>query len=475
MVAFAGYPLLVGDQVVGVMALFARQPLPDSTVETLGSVANSIALLVQRKRAEAALRDSEERYRKLVELSPDAVFVQCDGKFVYANNVILRLLGLTEPAQVLGKSILNFVHPDSHDAAQERMRQLREERRSVPLLEQKWVRADGSVFEVEVAATPFEYQGQPAALVILRDISERKQAERRLALVMEASNTGLWDWDVRTNWVYLSPVWKSQLGYADDEIENRFEEWERRLHPEDQERVLSTLRAYLQAPWTNYELEFRLRHKDGSYRWMLSRAAGISDAQGKVCRMAGVHLDITERKHGEQERNLMEVQLRQAQKLESIGHLAAGIAHEINTPTQFIGDNTRFVRDAFADLQKLLVAQQRLLDAAKQNAVTPELITEVEEAAQTADIEYLSSEIPKAIDQSLEGVERVTKIVRAMKEFSHPGTTEKVALDLNKAIESTTTVCRNEWKYVADMVTDFDASQPCPAWRVSLTRSSSTS
>ena len=156
----------------------------------------------------------------------------------------------------------------------------------------------------------------------------------------------------------------------------------------------------------------------------------------------------------------MEVQLRQALKLESIGQLAAGIAHEINTPTQYIGDNTRFVQDAFKDLLGLLEHYEKLLAANKAGAVSTELVAEVEAAIAKADLSYLTEEIPKAIAQSLQGVERVTKIVRAMKDFSHPGSDEKTPLDLNKAIDSTITVARNEWKYVAELVTDFDPGLP---------------
>jgi signal transduction histidine kinase len=156
----------------------------------------------------------------------------------------------------------------------------------------------------------------------------------------------------------------------------------------------------------------------------------------------------------------MEVQLRHAQKMESIGQLAAGIAHEINTPTQYIGDNTRFVQDAFGDITRLVTEYDKLFRSAEAGAVTAELLDAVKSAAGLADMAYLSVEIPKAIQQSLDGVSRVTHIVRAMKEFSHPGTTEKTPVDLAKAIQSTVTVASNEWKYVADLVTDFDPALP---------------
>ena len=152
-------------------------------------------------------------------------------------------------------------------------------------------------------------------------------------------------------------------------------------------------------------------------------------------------------------------QLVQAQKLESIGQLAAGIAHEINTPTQFIGDNLRFLQDAFAELM-LPLAGSRGADCGGQDAGSGGQGDSASPFPCPEDVEYLVEEIPKAIAQSLEGVERVANIVRSMKEFSHPGTDEMQPVNLNKALECTLTVCRNEWKYVADAAMDFDPHLP---------------
>ncbi len=155
-----------------------------------------------------------------------------------------------------------------------------------------------------------------------------------------------------------------------------------------------------------------------------------------------------------------QARLLNAQKLEAIGGLAAGVAHEINTPIQFIGDNARFLSEAFEDLAPFHKAALELAEAVKANGGCPGMTDAFYAAMDEADLEFLQEELPIAASQAVEGVGRVAEIVRALKDFSHPGEETKSPLDLNKSIESTLTICRNEWKYVADVETALDPGLP---------------
>jgi len=164
--------------------------------------------------------------------------------------------------------------------------------------------------------------------------------------------------------------------------------------------------------------------------------------------------DVTERK-------CLEEQLRQAHKLEAIGQLAAGIAHEINTPAQYVGDNTRFLKESSEPILGLLsFCRNMQQEAAEKGSVSMESLAEFDRLSEECDFGFLAQEIPHAIDQSLEGLQRVAKIVRAMKDFAHPGSEEKLPVDINRGIEATVTVARAEWKDVADVVLDLAPDLP---------------
>lgn len=176
---------------------------------------------------------------------------------------------------------------------------------------------------------------------------------------------------------------------------------------------------------------------------------------GNEPRFVAVVRDITERIEERREKEQMQAELMHSQKLESVGQLAAGIAHEINTPTQFIGTNIEFFSDAVEDLREFFVTLQEQMKDCPDNVKQ-----KLAEALEELDWEYLEEELPVAVNQSRDGVDRVTSLVAAMKRFSHPGSREKVPCDLHEVITTALTVSRNEWKYVADVTTDFADNLP---------------
>ncbi|MCG8636005.1 MAG: response regulator [Desulfobacterales bacterium] len=150
----------------------------------------------------------------------------------------------------------------------------------------------------------------------------------------------------------------------------------------------------------------------------------------------------------------------QSLRLESIGQLAAGIAHEINTPIQYIGDNTTFIQDSFLNMNQLIETLLDLLEAARKDRVDKEMLSSIEAVVEEADFEFVIEELPVAIDQTLEGVSRIKEIIRAMKDFSHPGGENHSPANLNNCIKSTAVISKNEWKYVATLELDLDEGLP---------------
>jgi PAS domain S-box-containing protein len=231
-----------------------------------------------------------------------------------------------------------------------------------------------------------------------------RQSQERLALVIEGSNDGIWDWDLITNETYFSPRWKEMLGYHNHEVENTFAAWEGLIHPEDRAKAAAQLKAYCEGGSPNYELEHRLKHKSGGYRWILARGVAQRDASGKPVRMAGSHVDLTERKVAAERlenanaelarrervlrrlvqwlRNaharLKEAQdhLIQAARFESIGTLAAGVSHEVKNPLQTVLMGLHYLSQRFqgADEDLILTLSDMREAVSRANTIVGELL-----------------------------------------------------------------------------------------------------
>ncbi|UCE28269.1 MAG: PAS domain S-box protein [Candidatus Coatesbacteria bacterium] len=262
--------------------------------------------ITERKTAEEALRASEEKYRTLIENAGAPVtYLNLDGTVLLVNTVGARNLGGT-PDDFVGKSIYELL-PDMADKVKDRVRQVVESEAGCGFED---------LVELPSGSHWFYSNHQPvkdaggevfAVQIVSQDITERKRAEealreseKRYALTTEAARVGVWDWDLATDDIYVDPKLKAMLGYEDDEITNRLDDWGRHIHPDDADRCFAEAQAHLRGEKPLYECEHRMLTKDGEVVWFLARGTALLDENGEPYRVVGTDTDITERKRAEE-------------------------------------------------------------------------------------------------------------------------------------------------------------------------------
>jgi diguanylate cyclase (GGDEF)-like protein/PAS domain S-box-containing protein len=261
-----------------------------------------------QKGAEHALRQSEERFRLLTQLNPDGILVNVDNRFVYANRAAARMLGASKAEELIGRSPFELIEPEFHHEVRQRIPLALDKRQITQLAEQRWRRLDGSVVTVQTTAAGVSWEGRKGVQVLLRDVTELKQSQERLHIInerlklaIEGSGEGVWDWDLRSNTTSYSERVSDITGYSMEELSAGPAHWLSRMHPHDRLHVQAAMQSHLEGQAPFYSSEYRIRCKDGDWKWIHSRGVLVERSpDGKPCRVTGLLADITARKEADE-------------------------------------------------------------------------------------------------------------------------------------------------------------------------------
>ena len=288
---------------------FRVGPLVDADGEIVGYF-GSQRDVTESRRVQEILRQTYYLLESWMQNSPSVAFVKdLDGRITFVNRAFEKLFGLSA-GEIIGKTDCDLYPTSEETAEQMRANDHQVIEADKPLTIDETVMVNGKPRDFVTIKFPLrDADGQITSIAgMATDVTELKhtaaslaESATRLQLATDATQIGYWDWDLTTSEVYLSPGWKKQLGYEDHEMPNRFEEWETRLHPDDRSPTLEAVEDYVAGRRDDYDIEFRLRHKDGSYRWIHTRADMRRDDNGEPCRLFGCHVNITATKEHEQE------------------------------------------------------------------------------------------------------------------------------------------------------------------------------
>jgi diguanylate cyclase (GGDEF)-like protein/PAS domain S-box-containing protein len=272
------------------------------------SAAGVVVDITAKKNIEESLRASEERYRHLADMSPDGIIVNANGKYVYANQAAARILDTGSPEHIVGHSLYDFVDEEQRQFIIERSEGfLKREYEALMPVEVTFRKLGGAAVDVQITARWTTWEKQAAIQIMLRDVTELKQMQNRLRvtserlhIALEGAGECIWDWDIANDKYEFSNGIRTLLAIPVDEAIPECITSSNFIHPEDASRVHSSLQTYLAGTSPSYECEFRVRARDGRWKWMLSRGTIVSrDIKGKPLIMTGTMSDITEKKASE--------------------------------------------------------------------------------------------------------------------------------------------------------------------------------
>jgi len=329
----------------------------------------------ERRLAEEALQDSERTLKSLLAASPVGMLFTQHSKIKWANEAWMRMFGFEKESEFIDQPT-RILHPSKENY--ERVRKTlydNIEPGKVSEVDAKLRKKDGSEIDAHIRIN-FLDPSDPAKGTIsaISDISDRKRSEEelrrseeRLELALRGANLGLWDWNLRAGLAVWDQRSLEMLGYAPGEIQPDLRTFKSLIHPGDWPKVSEVINGHMEGRLPTFDLACRFRTKSGEWRWILSQGKIVAyDSDGKPLRMTGTSLDITERKLAEQERESLRAQLAQAQKMEAIGTLTGGIAHEFNNLLTIVLGYAELAlaekkegESAFSDLQKIVYAAQR--------------------------------------------------------------------------------------------------------------------
>ncbi|QOJ35826.1 MAG: PAS domain S-box protein [Nitrospira sp.] len=375
--------------------------------------------VTEQKKAETLLRQSEERYRRLLAVLPDAILVIRGDRIIYLNEQGQRLFGRTLPADLMGKSPYDLLHQSCHDSVRARLRHLLETGSTFPEEEAQIVRCDGTVVDVGLSASYFRDEEGGGILLLLRDITERKLAEQRvreseerLQSLLDAMEDVVWSSALDLSAIYyISPSAAQIYGRPAEDFIRQPGLWTELIHAEDRpsiERALQDLRTT-----GEFDVEYRVGLLNGETRWVHDRRRIIKDEAGRPLRIDGIATDITERKH-------LQAQLRRTERVAELGTVASGMAHEIGTPMNVI-----------------LGRAEYLMERTKEESVKKGLQTIVSQ------------------------VERITRVMSQLLAFARRRPVEHRALDLRQTIEDNLEIFQERLAH-NDITAETEFADDCP-------------